>query len=408
MGPIRFFLRRVIGPIRGFFGQWKADKLLQNLKKVDVSQYVNRIISDGALLNQIPSPSGAEKLRMEFIVQRLEDFGLSNIITDEWGNVAVFFPAFGTRRDFMLITADVGDTAYSPLESSVRLTETKASGQGFAETSLGAAALLVFAEYAQNTSFHLNKNLLLLFTKSMSVDENYDAYRKFLDAWGGQISHGIVIRGTGIGVLESRQVGAYRLALTVKTPEVELLSAGTTLSAAAVLGSIAFQVGGVSADAKQSATVNIARMESGTGYGHWPSQGSMEIEILSEDEKILEAVTNIVRGTIERAGAGASIDLKTRSRRSMGDSLRNAPMTDALKTTLGSIKQKPVVGFIGEKVALLNDHGIPAVAIGMTKGKKTLDEESIELAPLDGGFRQLLMLVERCADLAAEKTEKAR
>ncbi|MFA6508627.1 MAG: hypothetical protein WCT14_21185, partial [Treponemataceae bacterium] len=177
MGRIRFFLRGILGPIRGFIGQWKADRLLRALKNIDISLYINRIISDGVLLNQIPSPSDAEKLRMDFIIQRLQDFGLSNTVADEWGNVAVYFPAFGTRRDFMLITADVGDAEYTPLESSVRLTEERASGQGFGETSLGAASLLVLAEYAQNTSFHLNKNLLLLFTKSMSVDENYEAYR---------------------------------------------------------------------------------------------------------------------------------------------------------------------------------------------------------------------------------------
>ncbi|HCM26106.1 MAG TPA: hypothetical protein DIC34_06095 [Treponema sp.] len=403
MGSIKIFLRRLVGFVRALIGRGKARTLLRELKKIDVSRYVNRIISDGVLLNQIPSPSDAEKLRMEFIMQRLRDFGLSNIIIDELGNVAVLFPAFGTKRDFLLVTADVGDSDYTPLESSVRLTEDRASGQGFGETSLGAAALLVFAEFAQATSFHLDKNLLLLFTKSLSVDENYEAYRRFLDAWAGQISHGIVVRGTGLGTVESRQVGAYRLSLTVKTPECELLSTGSTVSAASVLGSIAFQVGGVSADAKQSAVVNVARMEAGIGYGHWTSEGSMDVEILSEDERILEAITNIVRGTIERAGAGASLDLRTRSRHSVGDSVRNAPLTDALRASLAFIKEKPEIGIISEKVALLNDHGIPAVAVGITKGKKTFEEDYVELEPLESGFRQLLFLVERTAGIVPGK-----
>jgi metal-dependent amidase/aminoacylase/carboxypeptidase family protein len=273
---------------------------------------------------------------------------------------------------------------------------------------MGAAALLVLAEYAQETSFHLNKNLLLLFTPSMSVDENYGAYRKFLDSWADRISHGIVIRGTDLGIMESRQIGGYRLSLTVKTPETDLLSAGSSASAAAILGSIAFQLGGVSADAKESAVVSIARMESGIGYGHWSSEGSMNIEILSEDQRILEAMTNLVRGTITRAGAGAELDLKTRSRRSMGDAARNARMMEALRATLSSLKVKQEDGVISEKVALLNDRSIPAAAVGMAKGKKTFDEDYVETESILPGFRQLLIMIERCAELHGAKEEDKR
>jgi hypothetical protein len=406
-GAVELTVRGLIGPVKAFIALWKSRRLLRELRKADISSYVNRIISDGVLLNQIPSPSDREKLRMDFIVERLQSFGLSNIVVDERGNVAVYFPAFGSRRDFMLVTADVGDAQYSPLESSVSLTEKRASGRGFGERSLGAATLLVFAEYAQNTNFHLDKNLLLLFTPSLSVDENYEAYRSFLEAWGSQVSQAVVVRGTGLGLLESRPVGACRLSLMVKTPEANLLDSGSSLSAASVLGSIAFQVSGVSGGAKQSATVNIARMEAGRGYGHWTTEGSMDLEVLSEDERILDAMTNVVKATIERAGAGATLDLRIRSRHSTGDSARNAPLTDALKATLGTIRQKPEAGTISEKIALLNDHGIPAVAVGITKGKQTLAEDYVELGHLESGFRQLLILVERCAAMSAPPVAEA-
>lgn len=408
MGPIKLFLRRIVGAFRAFVGGGKARRLLRELKKADVSAYTNRIISDGVLLNQIPSPSEAETLRMDFIEQRLKDFGLSNIVRDEAGNVAVFFPAFGTRKDFMLVTADVGDAEFSALENSVRLTEERADGKGFGEASLGAAALLVLAEYAHKTGFHLDKNLLLLFTRSLSVDENYAAYRKFLEGWAGQISHAIVVRGTGLGVVDSRQIGGCRLSLNVKTPEADLLGAGGGASAAAVLGGIAYQLGGLSADAKKSAVVSIAKMEAGVGYGHWPSEGSMNVEVLSEDQKMLEAMTDLVKSTITRAGSGAELDLQVRSCRSVGDAALNERMVEALKATLSSLKRKPEDGVICEKVALLNARGVPSVAVGVSAGKKTFEEDFVELDSISTGFRQLLMMVERCAELFAAKEERKK
>ncbi|HUW40253.1 MAG TPA: hypothetical protein VMV90_04535 [Rectinemataceae bacterium] len=414
MNGFKLLLRRVAGIFRWIFRGRKARKLLRDLKKVDISGYVTRMVSDAVLLNQIPSPSDGEKLRMDFITGRLADFGISNVEVDDGGNILALFPAFGTQRNFLLVAAEVGDSDYSALGSAVNLTDERASGQGLGETSLGVAALVVLAEYAQTTGFHLDKNLLLVFTRSSSVDEKELAFRHFLELWGDRISCGIMIRGTGFGVVESRQVGSCRLTITVRTPERELLSIGSggasTASAAAVLGSIAFQIGGVSWEAKEAATVNIARMESGVGYGHWPTEGTMDIEILAEEERMLETIKNVVSGTAARAaaGAGATVEVDVRSQHSVGDSMKNAPLTDALRVTLSTLKLKPEIGIISEKVAMLNDFGIPGIALGITLGKKTADEDYVELKPMATGFRQLLLMVERCATMRDTRGDESQ
>jgi hypothetical protein len=40
---------------------------------------------------------------------------------------------------------------------------------------------------------------------------------------------------------------------------------------------------------------------------------------------------------------------------------------------------------------------VPAITVGITRGRRTLTEEFIEIAPVETGFRQLLMLLERVA-----------
>ncbi|MDA8425689.1 MAG: hypothetical protein M0Z80_06085 [Treponema sp.] len=402
MGRFGLLLRRLAGIVRRIFGGARARRALRELKRVDIGRYVNRIVSDAVLLNQIPSPSDGEKLRMDFVQGRLADFEISNVSIDEWGNIVALFPAFGARKDFLLLVAEVGDADYSALDSAVRLTDERASGQGLGETSLGAAALLVLAEYAQGTGFHLDKNLIVVFTRSCSVDEKEEGFRHFLEEWADRLSCGIVVRGTGFGLVESRQVGSYRLSISVRTAERELLApsgAPGDASAAAVLGSIAFQVGGVSWETKESATVNIARLESGVGYGHWASEGSMDIEILAEDDRMLDTIKSVVAGTAARAaaGTGAAVEISERSRHSVGDSMKNAPLTDALRATLSTLKVKPEIGIISEKVSMLNDFGVPGAALGLTRGRKTSAEDYAELGPLESGFRQLLLMVERCA-----------
>lgn len=396
MRRIYLLLRRVAGLFGLLFGGRAAREALRELKKIDTAGYASRILSDAVLLNDIPSPTEREGQRMEFIVQRLGEFGISNIFQDEWGNVIALFPAFGTRKDYLLVVAEVGDATYSSLDNSVRLSGDRALGQGLGERSFGAAALLVFAEYAQSTGYHLDKNLIVLFTRSSSVDEREEAFRHFLEGWGSSISAGVLVKGTGLGTVESRHLGSYRLSVAVRTEERELLSEGHGDSAAAVLGGIAYQIGGLTWDERRTAMVNIARMEAGVGYGHWSAQGEMDIEIVAEDDKLLETIKSVVTGTIARAAqtAGAKIDTLVRFRRSFGDPRLNLPLLEGLRTALAKIGVKPEPGFVSEKVSVLNERGIPAVAVGVTRGTASLEREEVELEPIARGFRQLLLVIE--------------
>jgi hypothetical protein len=400
MRRVYLFLRRIAGFFGLVFGGRRTRAALDELKRFDVSSYASRIVSDAVLMNDIPSPSSGEEMRMKFIRERLEEFGISNVFSDEKGNTIALFPAYGAKRDFFLLAAEVGDANYSPLGNAVRLSSSSASGQGLGERSLGAAALLVFAEFAQATGFHLDKNLLVLFTTSSSVDEREESFRHFLDGWKDRIACAVIVRGTGLGLVETRHVGSYRLSVTVQTGSHEILAPNASSSAASILGTIASQLGGLSWDEKRTAMVNIARMEAGTGYGHWASQGELDMEIFAEDEKMLETIKNVVSGTISNASAGndARIETLVRFRRSVGDPRLNEPLTAALRTALGKLKIKSQPAFVSEKVSILNEQGIPAIALGITTGKALPDTEEIDLEPIASGFRQLLMVVEGYTD----------
>jgi hypothetical protein len=396
MRELYLYLRRVAGFIGLVFGGRQAREALEELKRLDTATYASRIVSDGVLMNDIPSPSDGEELRMKFIRERLSEFGISNVFSDEKGNTLALFPAYGTKRDYLLLVAEVGDANYSPLGNAVHISLSQASGHGLGERSFGAASLLVFAEFAQATGFHLDKNLLVLFTTSSSVDEREEAFRHFLDGWGDRISCGILVRGTGLGITETRHVGSYRLSVNVQTEEREILSPGSTASAAAILGMIASEVGGISWDEKRTAMVNIARMEAGIGYGHWATQGDLDMEIVAEDEKLLETIKSVVTGTIAKAArsSDAKVETLVRFRRSVGEPKLNAPLVAVLQASLAKVRARAETGFVSEKVSILNERGIPAIALGITTGTTSPDGEAIDLGPIPSGFRQLLLVVE--------------
>ncbi|NNM66745.1 MAG: hypothetical protein HKM06_01905 [Spirochaetales bacterium] len=406
MRNLFLFLRRIAGFLARFFGGFRLKRL--DLQDLETEKYAQRILSDAVLLNDIPSPSDGETLRMAMISKRLNEFGVSNIFTDEWGNLVALFPAYGTRRDFVLVMAEVGDTDFGTLHNSVHLSKDKASGQGLGERSLGAATLLVFAEFVQATDFHLNKNLLLLFTISSSVDEREEAFKHFLNNWSDRISHAILVRGTELGKLETQHQGAYRLSLKVESEERKLLEPGSQPSAAVILGEIAAKIGRMSQEGSSTAVVNIAKLDAGSGFGHWASQGEMDIEIVAEDEKVLEVFRSEVMENIKEASEGLKIKIETlvRFKRSVGDPKLNEPLISILKGALNFVKVKAETGHVSDKISLLNDRGIPAVALGITKAVGAPQNEAILLEPIGAGFRQLLWVIEESSSIVEdERTE---
>jgi hypothetical protein len=400
------FLRRIAGYLARFFGGFRLKSL--DLQELEAAKYAQRILSDAVLLNDIPSPSDGETLRMAMISKRLTEFGISNIFTDEWGNLVALFPAYGTRRDFVLVMAEVGDADFGTLHNSVHLSKDRASGQGLGERSLGAAALLVFAEFVQATDFHLNKNLLLLFTISSSVDEREEAFKHFLSNWADRISHAILVRGTELGKLETQHIGSYRLSLKVESEERKLLEPGSQPSSAVILGEIAAKIGRMSQKGSSTAVVNIAKLGAGSGFGHWASQGEMDIEIVAEDEKVLDFFRSEVMENIKEASEGLKVKVETlvRFRRSVGDPKLNEPLINILKGALNKTKVKPETGYVSDKISLLNDRGIPAIALGITKAVESPPNETILLEPIKSGFRQLLWVIEESSSVVGdERTE---
>ncbi len=403
-------IRKIISTIRDFFAAARLSARKKRKKtfrgKPFEEMYVNRIVSDAVLFNEIPSPSENESLRGSFIVRRLEEFGITDIRTDGMGNVWVQFPGAKPSDDFVLLFAEIENPSYSPLGSLVRLTADRAIGAGIADNSIGVASLLILAEYLQKNSISFDTNLVLLFAHLASEGEEFIGLRGFLSEWDGDIAFAVYVTGMQLGNIESHPLGHYKLTVTAGTGDHQVLEKTPGVSAVSVLSNIAFQLGNIQWDREGGATLNIARIVAGLGFGFFPSEGFLELEIYSGDTNVLNLMKKTASATIEKIAEemGAKIDIAVNSFIPVGNPEINAFLTDTLRSVHEELKIKSNAVSVPDKTAILNSLGVPAVTVGMTRGRKRLTEEYVELEPIETGFRQLLMLLER----SIEKEELLR
>jgi tripeptide aminopeptidase len=395
-----FSVRRLLGVL----GKTRAGKKAA----AGAETYVNRIVSDAILLNETPSPTANEEQRVQFITRRLSDLGISNATVDGMGNVVAEWPASRPTDEHILLFADIDNEAYSPMESLVKISGERAWGIGMADNSVGAAALLVLVEYLLNNGVYFDKNLVFLFTNfSSSSGSPFAALEGFIRGWKGVVGAALYISGLQLGAVESKPLGNCKLTVTVKTARQDLFPHSGGPSATAVLSSIAFQLGSIKWDETNETTVNIARFLAGVGYGYFPSEGVMELEIYSGNMNMLEMSKNAVCATIQKIArdTGAQVRTAVNSFIPVGDSVKNQALIESLKKVHGELRIRTTFVSTPDKTAVLNSFGIPAVTVGVTTGKKALNEEYVDLPPIQRGFRQMLMLLE---SVASPKEEDRR
>jgi tripeptide aminopeptidase len=143
----------------------------------------------------------------------------------------------------------------------------------------------------------------------------------------------------------------------------------------------------------------VARLEAGAGYGQFASEGRLELEIFARDTARLETSRDAVLATTRKIAerTGASIRIDTAGVLPAGDAELRRPLVEALRRVhvrLG-IRSRQVSG--PDPAALLNARGIPALSLGLTTGARGYREEHIDLAPLEAGFQQVLLLLEAVA-----------
>jgi tripeptide aminopeptidase len=389
--PFHGLSRRLIATVR----VWLRGRGAGRKTAPSMASYVRRIISDAILFNEVPSPTENEEQRASFVAARLGEFGIGEVQVSPEGAVSCELPSSDPNGDYLLLLANTENESYSPLESLVRLTDSEANGLGIADNSLGVATLLVLVEYLQSEQVRLGSNLVLLFTPLSSPA----ALETFIHGRRESFRAALHLAGLHLGEVETSPLGASELVVSVRTPDRPVYPEGSSSSAVSVLAGIASRLGSIRWSGDDRTVLNIARLRAGVGFGYFASQGILEVEILSPNGALLQMATEAVTATIRRTASemGSEIEVEVRSTAPAAGAERNRFLVDALlqvhrrlgikSREVSSMSRRPDFGALD----------MPVTRVGITTGRKTLTEELVHLAPIEKGFRQVLLLLEELA-----------
>ena len=391
-------LRGLLPPLRGLLPRRRVGGSAK-VARVDAASYVNRIVSDSILLNEIPSPTEREAARAEHLQQRLIELGYPGCSLDEHGNLSAVLPAREAGNEHVLLFTDIRCEDYSPIESMTKLEADRVRGRGIAESSIAAASLLVLAEYLARNEIQYSRNVTFLFTSFDPGEREPQPLERFLQAWKDRVRFAAHVRGLDLGGMEDRPLGTCKLSVEVRTEERALTGKEQLASAIWVLAAIASRLGSIRWDAENTTFLNVARMDAGIGFG-WPAtEGVLELEVFSPSAPALEVARKAVEATIGSIAveAGALVEMRVKAFLPPGDPEINTGLNAIVRGVHDRLRIKSRSVSLPGYVSFLNSLGIPGVSLGITTGKKSYGEEYVDIRPIETGFRQLLAFLDDCA-----------
>ncbi len=359
----------------------------------------SRVLEQAAHIQSIPAPTFQEGQRAQLIEARFREIGLSEIETDQLGNVYGRTPGTDLHRPALLISAHM-DTVFpvsTPLALRYDESARQLFGPGIGDNSLGLAALLLLAEALPAHGITPECDIWWVATVGEEGLGDLRGMRQACDHLGDRIGLALILEGIGLGRIFYAGLGVRRLRVIVRGPGGHSwLHAGRPSTIHHLLRVGAALVDKVAPPKRPRSTLNIGLIEGGTSINTLAPEASLSIDLRSVESTALAHLEADVRSVVESLNHSPEIEVITEvvGDRPSASLALDHPLVRAAQGVLRHLNVGPGSREIGSTDAnILLSRRVPAVCIGVTTGGDAHTvREFIDTIPVSAGMQQLTLL----------------
>lgn len=365
-------------------------------------EIASEVINLACQIQQIPSPTFQEGERAQFMAQRFQSLGLSDVQIDPTGNVLARLPGAMPLSETtpprpLLLSAHL-DTVH-PLTASLDLKRTpeRIMGRGIGDNALGLAALVCTPAWFMTHKIQLPGDLWLVANVCEEGLGDLRGMQAITNRFGSQPLAYLVLEGIGLGNILHRGLGVDRYKITIETPGGHSWGDFGAPSAIHILCDLVTRLSNLPLSKDPRTTLNVGVIQGGTSVNTIAAQASIELDLRSEDEthlkRLADEVHNLVRG-LRRSPVRSSI--KRIGKRQAGWLPADHPLIRTACNVLEELDITPHLDIASTDANLPLSQGYPAICLGITNGNYAhAADEYILTSPVHKGMAQLLTLIQR-------------
>lgn len=355
---------------------------------------VEKTVALACAIAQVPAPTFEEAERARFVAQLFADRGAA-VEIDDVGNVVVRRRGRGRARS-LLLAAHL-DTVF-PRDTAIVIERGDGwvRGPGIGDNALGIAGLLTLWELVDAWAIETPGDVIFAADVGEEGLGNLRGMRALVERFGGELGAAIAVEGHNLGRVTHVAVGSVRLRIVVRGPGGHSWGNFGTPSAIHELARIVCALTEFPVPRAPKTTYNVGTIDGGVSVNTIAPLARAVIDLRSVERRELERLVRAVEGICARHRSPlVEVEVERLGERPAGETPVDAPVVRAAIRILRELGIEPVLDASSTDANAAIAAGIPAICIGLTRGRgsHTL-EETIEIAPLERGLQQLVRLVE--------------
>ncbi|MDP9268520.1 MAG: M20/M25/M40 family metallo-hydrolase [Acidobacteriota bacterium] len=254
-------------------------------------------------LTAIAAPPFGEAKRSAWLAEKFKEIGLTEVKTDELGNV------FGIRRGgksapgkpekYVAVTAHIDTVFAAGTKIDVRREGTKLYGPGISDNGAGVSALLAVAQAFDAAKVKLGMPIVFIGNVGEEGEGDLRGMRHiFAGPWKNKIAYTLVVDGAATDTVIAQALGSRRFEVTVRGAGGHSWSDfGVPNPIVALARAVAkFAATPVPADPKT--TFNIGAISGGTSVNSIPESATMRVDLRSASAEEIEKLEAALRRAV--------------------------------------------------------------------------------------------------------------
>lgn len=357
-----------------------------------LTQFREILLANLVMIGEIPAPTSGEDKRIEFLLNRFKEAGLSENSIDDCGNgIGVLDGEEGEKS--ILLNAHADTVFSSKTDHTMQVSSEKITGAGVADNSLGLGVLATIPYILQELDIKLKNNLVLFGGVKSLGRGDLEGIRFFLDNNSFDIKNALCIEGVELGRLSYTSIGMLRGEITCKVPESYDWSRFGDASAILTLNEVINKINDIRLPKRPRTSVVMGSISGGSSFNTIAKEATLGFEVRSESEEVVGDVGQTIEDIAKEVASktGDEVDLDIFARRRPGGIPYAHPMNECARSVMNTLEIEPRLAPSTSELAALIDKKIPALTLGITSGDRIHKmNESVQIEPIYKGLAQII------------------
>ncbi len=351
------------------------------------------IIANIVFIGQIPAPTFKEKRRTDFFMERLVEFQVDECTTDEYRNPVGIIRGTSTSKPPIFVVAHLDTVFEKDVDHNYTVRKKRIKGAGILDNSLGVGVLASLPVIFRELDLRFESDIVLAGVIQSLEKGNLRGIKHLIKTWDTPIRGAICLEGVELGRLNYYSEGMVRCEVECNISPTPGSLQKFRPNAILILNEVINQILELRLPQRPRCGVIIGKISGGFKHGTIAYKAKLGFEIQSDSDKMVKSIYSDINDIVEGISHQYEVELKLKAISNLNAaSLKyNHPLVKSTGAIIESLDLKPISGPSESELSIFLAHKIPAVTLGITRGKNIhLENSMMEIEPMYKGVAQII------------------